>query len=244
MPQSFPTITILNVPFIKATQNDFVQVLEERVNHHQNTFVVTANPEIVMYAQAHPDYQRRLHTADYITPDGIGIIKGAEILNTPLKDRITGYDTMLDLLTWGSQTHKRVYFVGAKPFVIAKLKSVLADQYPGLEIAGLQDGYFTDEASVATQIHDANPDMVFVALGFPKQEQFIMDHRHEAAALWMGVGGSFDVLVGAVKRAPKFWQNHHLEWLYRMLKEPKRIKRDLVLPQYLMAVKKEHRSKK
>ena len=94
------------------------------------------------------------------------------------------------------------------------------------------------EQTVVDQIVAAQPDMVFVATGFPKQEFFIAEHRQRLDALWMGVGGSFDVIAGAVKRAPLFWQKHHVEWLYRLIQEPSRFKRMLVLPRYLRLVKK------
>ena len=105
----FDTVNILNVPFIKTTNAGFVQQLQTDILAHRNRFVVTANPEILMYAREHPDYQQVLTQADYITPDGIGVIQGAQILGTPLPERITGYDTLLTLLEWGSQQHQRIF---------------------------------------------------------------------------------------------------------------------------------------
>jgi len=238
MTAPFDTVSILTVPFINTTNQAFLSQLEQDVLAHQNRFVVTANPEILMYAREHPDYQRVLHQADYITPDGIGVIQGAQILGTPLPERITGYDTLLDLLQWGSEQHQRVFLLGAKPAVLKQVVGKLKQTAPNLVIAGAQDGYYTDEAAVADQIVAAKPDMIFIATGFPKQEFFIAKYRHRIDGLWMGVGGSFDVIAGAVKRAPKFWQQHHIEWLYRLIQEPSRFKRMLVLPRYLRLVKK------
>ncbi|MFB9768536.1 WecB/TagA/CpsF family glycosyltransferase [Lactiplantibacillus modestisalitolerans] len=238
MVTTFETVSILDVPFIKTTNLAFVHQLETDVAAHHNRFVVTANPEILMYARTHPDYQAVLHQADYVTPDGIGVIQGAKLLGTPLPERITGYDTLLTLLTWGHQTHRRIFLLGAKPAVLAQVQAKLRHDYPGIEIVGAQDGYFQDEAPVVAQIIAAKPDMIFVATGFPKQEFFIAKYRQRYDALWMGVGGSFDVLAGAVKRAPQFWQRHHVEWLYRLIQEPTRLKRMLVLPRYLRLVKR------
>jgi len=244
MSNEFLRINVLNVPFINTTQAAFLTAVESRINHRQNTFIVTANPEIVMYARDDPSYQRILKNADYITPDGIGILKGAAILGTPMTERITGYDTMLALLEWGNQQRKTVYLVGAKPEVIKDVKKVVANRYPGLKVAGAHDGYFTDFSPIAQDIAAKQPDMVFLAVGFPKQEQLIAAHRHQNDGLWMGIGGSFDVLSGHTKRAPKFFQNHHLEWFYRLLSEPTRLKRMMVLPRYLKTVKHAARKQK
>ncbi|WP_097558134.1 WecB/TagA/CpsF family glycosyltransferase [Lactiplantibacillus plantarum] len=234
----FDTVNILNVPFIKTTNAGFVQQLQTDILAHRNRFVVTANPEILMYAREHPDYQQVLTQADYITPDGIGVIQGAQILGTPLPERITGYDTLLTLLEWCSQQHQRIFLLGAKPAVLKQVTTIVQRDYPGIVVAGARDGYYDDEQTVVDQIVAAQPDMVFVATGFPKQEFFIAEHRQRLDALWMGVGGSFDVIAGAVKRAPLFWQKHHVEWLYRLIQEPSRFKRMLVLPRYLRLVKK------
>ena len=225
----FDTVNILNVPFIKTTNAGFVQQLQTDILAHHNRFVVTANPEILMYAREHPDYQQVLTQADYITPDGIGVIQGAQILGTPLPERITGYDTLLTLLEWGSQQHQRIFLLGAKPAVLKQVTTIVQRDYPGIVVAGARDGYYDDEQTIVDQI---------VATGFPKQEFFIAEHRQRLNALWMGVGGSFDVIAGAVKRAPLFWQKHHVEWLYRLIQEPSRFKRMLVLPRYLRLVKK------
>ncbi|MCH5464898.1 WecB/TagA/CpsF family glycosyltransferase [Levilactobacillus tujiorum] len=241
MQPSFPTVTVLDVPFIKTTATQLLETLQQRILTQQNTFVVTANPEIVMYAHHNAAYHQLLQTADYITPDGIGILDGAKILKQPLPERITGFDTLTSLLQWASDQHRSAYFVGAKPEVIAKLKNSLTRDYPGLIIAGMHDGYFTDDTAIIADIKRTQPDMVFAALGFPKQEEFIAQHRHVTNGLWMGVGGSFDVLAGTVDRAPKWWQTHHLEWLYRTLKEPKRLKRIAVIPHYLHLVRQQAR---
>ncbi|WP_395321359.1 WecB/TagA/CpsF family glycosyltransferase [Levilactobacillus parabrevis] len=239
MQPSFSTVTVLDLPFVKTTAANFQQTIQQRIIAQQNTFVVTANPEIVMYAHHNPAYKQLVQSADFITPDGIGILDGAKILKQPLPERITGFDTLIRLLQWASDHHRSAYFVGAKPEVIAALKQKLPRDYPGLIIAGIHDGYFKDDTAIIADIQRTQPDMVFAALGFPKQEEFVATHRHMTKGLWMGVGGSFDVLAGAVDRAPKFWQDHHLEWFYRTVKEPKRLKRIAVIPHYLHLVRQQ-----
>lgn len=239
--KAFETVDILDVPFIKTTENNLLPVLTDRISQRVNTFVVTANPEIVMYAQTDASYLANIQSADFVTPDGIGIIKGAQMLNTPLPERITGYDTMLRLLSWGDAHHQSVYLVGAKQAVIEAVVKVVTKRYPNLKIAGSHNGYFQNFESIAEDIAHTQPDMVFLAVGFPKQEQLIAQFRHVNDGLWMGVGGSFDVLSGQVKRAPEFYQKHHLEWFYRLITNPARFKRMLVLPHYLRAVRRSRR---
>jgi len=239
MQTTFPTVTVLDIPFVNTTATAFLAELQNRITQHQNTFVVTANPEIVMYAREHPTYRQVIQQADYVTPDGVGILDGAKILGQPMPERITGFDTLQALLAWGNAHHKSAYFVGAKPNVIDFLRDILPERYPDLAIVGLRDGYFTDAQDVADDIAAKQPDMVFAALGFPKQEHFIATYRHTTHGLWMGVGGSFDALAGTVPRAPEFWQKHHLEWFYRTVKEPKRLKRIAVIPHYLHLVRQQ-----
>ncbi|WP_412988766.1 WecB/TagA/CpsF family glycosyltransferase [Pediococcus siamensis] len=232
----FSSVPIMGIPFAQTTRVQFVNHLQNRIDAHQNTFVITANPEIVMYAGRNPAYHTTLLSADYISADGIGIVKAAQALDTPLPERITGYDIFTDLLRWAETNQKKVYFLGAKPAVITALAAKVAHDFPHIQVVGAQDGYYQDETAITTAIANHQPDLIFVATGFPKQEQFIAEHRHLADGLWMGVGGSFDVFVGAVKRAPKFWQDHHLEWFYRLVTDPRRLKRQLIIPQFMWKI--------
>ncbi|AMV62663.1 N-acetylmannosaminyltransferase [Pediococcus damnosus] len=236
MNKPFSSIDILGIPFANATRNQFLDQLQGRIEHHQNTFVVTANPEIVMYARKDPAYRKLILTADFISPDGIGIVKASQTLKTPLPERVTGYDIFTHLLNWANQNKKSVYFVGAKPQVIKQLKLKLAQDFPNLQLTGAHDGYFKSDTEIVNVIEKQQPDIVFVATGFPNQEKFIAHNRHLTKGLWMGVGGSFDVFVGAVKRAPKWWQVHHLEWFYRLITDPRRLKRQLIIPQFMWKI--------
>lgn len=229
-------VNILGINFLSITNKQFVDQLKTDSNLHLNRFVVTANPEIVLAARKDKEYANIINSADYVVADGIGIIKGAKILKKPLPERVTGYDTMLSLLSWANQEHKKIYFLGAKPEVAQTLSSKIKETYPGIHIAGINDGYFKDDSYIVETIKNSNPDIIFVALGFPKQEFFINEHRHISDSIWMGVGGSFDVLAGYSKHAPIFWQKHHLEWFYRLLQEPQRIIRMMALPKYMLLI--------
>lgn len=240
-------VDVLGMAFDKDTMSGFVTRIQQAFRQGRGQFVVTANPEIVMYARSHPEFARLVaERADLVTADGIGVVKGAAMLGTPLPERVTGYDLMHELLAWASEEHLRVALVGAKQAVNDAAVAAVQAQYPGVTIAMARDGYFdlTDK-SVVDAVAAAQPDLVFAALGFPKQEMFLDQLQAQLPkAVMMGVGGSFDVLSGTVKRAPKWMQRIHLEWFYRLVKEPSRIGRMMVLPQFIMAVKQSKRKEK
>lgn len=238
-------VSVLGVNFDNHTFNEFKNIFIGRMNNHQSTFIVTANPEIVMAAQQNQQFKDIVNHADFVTADGIGVVKGAKMLKTPLKERVTGYDLFTWFLKIAHKRQSRVYFIGAKPEVIAKLQDKLATQYPGIEVVGAEDGYFKEDlATVAKRIEQHQPEMVFAAIGFPRQEQLLNYLRADGVpAMMMGVGGSFDVFAGVAKRAPKAFQKAHLEWFYRLLKNPTRFKRMLVLPKFVLEVKKSGKRK-
>lgn len=239
MQNKFKKTRILDVEFINTTNSTFLAQIKADSLAHRNRFIITANPEIVLFARQHAGYKKILTQADYVTPDGIGIIKGGAILKTPLPERITGFDTLTSLLNWANEEQKSIYLVGAAEPVIQKVVNKIGITYPNLSLKGFHNGYFKDDQEIVTEIKAAQPDFVFVATGFPNQEEFIQRNRHVSDSIWMGVGGSFDVLAGDVNRAPQFWQNHHVEWLYRLFQEPSRFIRMLAIPHYLFLIYKE-----
>ncbi|WP_278964453.1 WecB/TagA/CpsF family glycosyltransferase [Lactobacillus apis] len=240
-------VSVLGVDFdnksFKQFQNEFIG----RINTHQSTFVVTANPEIVMSANENPEFMKILnYDADYVTPDGIGVVKAAKILGTPLKERVTGYDLFSWLMKLANERSLRVYLIGAKPKVIHAIQTKIAREYSDIQLVGAKDGYFKDDLEVvAYQIERAEPDLVFAALGSPRQEQLLdILRKNLLPALMMGVGGSFDVFSGMVKRAPQVWQKAHLEWFYRLLKEPSRYKRMGKIPKFMVEVYKSKKDRR
>lgn len=231
------TQKILGFDFVNATNEEFQQTLINLIDQKKNTFIVTANPEIVMYARSHPNFASLIKKANYITPDGIGIIYAGKQLKAPLNERITGYDTFLYLLKKANEKGLKILFYGAKPEVIALLKEKVEKEYPKIQIVGAFDGYMKETTTVVEQIKKSQPDLVFVALGAPKQEEFIVENLNLTNAIWMGIGGSFDAFTGKVKRAPKVIQKLNLEWFYRLVTNPKRFKRYLAIPRFMKVVK-------
>ena len=154
---------------------NFKMNLLNPLNNHVSTFVVTANPEIVMAANENPEFMKILQNdTDYITADGIGIVKAAQMLKTPLPERVTGYDLFTWLMSVANERGSRVYLIGAKPQVIHAVQAKIAKEYSNINLVGAEDGYFREDLElVARRIQRAQPDMVFAALGFPKQEKLL-----------------------------------------------------------------------
>ncbi|OIK16341.1 glycosyltransferase [Bacillus sp. MUM 116] len=237
------TVNILGINFLNKGFNEVVELLSDRIIKGVKTFVVTANPEIVMYAREDRDYQKIVQEADYVVPDGAGIILAAKILNTPLQERVTGYDLTVRLLELSNQNAWRVYLLGGKEETNQKAVANICKQYPNLVMAGSHNGYFKGEENrIADEINAANADIVFVAIGFPRQEKWISAHYSSfSKGIFMGVGGSIDVLAGEVNRAPEVWQKLNLEWFYRLVKQPSRWRRMLALPRFLREILKTKR---
>ncbi|MFJ7728264.1 WecB/TagA/CpsF family glycosyltransferase [Neobacillus sp. NPDC097160] len=229
-------VNILNVMFNSVNRENILNILTKRIEDNMKTFLVTANPEIVMQANQDHEYMKNIQQADYVIADGIGIIIGSKIIGDPLPERIPGFELMQELLKKGSDSHWSAYFLGAKQEVVEKAVENSKQQYPNLKIAGFHNGFFDwDSNQIQEEIKQLKPDLIFVALGLPRQENFIAKNLAQFDhGLFIGVGGSFDVLAGTVKRAPIIWQKLNLEWLYRLMKQPSRWRRMLVLPLFLM----------
>ena len=198
------------------------------------TSVYTPNSEIILHAYKNPDYADVLNRAGLVTPDGIGVIYASKILKRPLPERVSGFDLANEVLKAAAPQNKTLYLFGGKPGVAKRAAEKIIELYPGINIVGISDGYFDDEkeAKIVADINEKSPDLLFVCLGFPKQERWIDAHKDLKAKVTMGIGGSLDVFAGEVKRAPEFFQKTGLEWLYRLIKQPSRFVRMLALPKF------------
>lgn len=201
--------------------------------------VLTPNPEIIFAAQRDDELRSILSEADLAVPDGAGVVWAARLLRKPVKERVAGIDLMNRLLEAGSRLGWRVYFLGTRQDILDRAVERLKAAFPGLVVVGSHHGYFTpnEERRVVERIHMAKPDMLFVGMGAPREQRFLWKWRDElGAAVAMGVGGSFDVLGGAVRRAPIWMRRVHLEWLFRLIQQPSRWRRMLALPRFALAV--------
>jgi len=242
-------IDILGVSFSSRNMKDTVKLLDKTLDgdHHDSTFhVATANPEFVMMARKNRQFRRILKESSLVTPDGIGVVLASRLFGTPLPERVAGYDTLHALLSLRNDFGKKtkIYCVGAKQEVIELAVENLRHMYSEVEIVGFRNGYFKsgsqEEKTLVEDISSKSPDLVLVGLGAPRQEEFIYTYKNELSAkVSIGVGGSFDVVSGIVKRAPLIVQKLYLEWLWRIIKQPSRWRRQLSLPLFAIEALKE-----
>jgi N-acetylglucosaminyldiphosphoundecaprenol N-acetyl-beta-D-mannosaminyltransferase len=218
-----------------------LEKINEMISAKKGGQVITLNAEIAFQAQKDEKLRNLINGADLVTPDGIGVIWGGRQLGYDFPERVTGIDLMVSLCQKAADMGWKVFLFGAAPGVAEAAAQSLSKQFPGLAVVGCRHGYFKDDESreIAREIGALQPDVLFVALGAPKQEYWIREQREVMKIpLCMGVGGSFDVIAGVKSRAPGWAIRLNLEWLYRLLAEPSRWKRQLALPRYVLAIKK------
>lgn len=201
--------------------------------------IYTPNPEMLMYAQKNEEFRSVLLSGNLVVPDGIGVIYASKYLKLGLKERVPGIDLMSKILKHLNYIKGSVYFLGAKQENLELAVENIKEAYPNLHIAGYQDGYYKleDEGNVLNKINECKPDVLFVGMGFPRQEMWINKYQKILnVKIAMGVGGSFDVFSKAVSRAPKWMQKIGMEWFYRLLIDPKRIKRMMNIPKFILRI--------
>lgn len=229
-------VTILGVNVDAYSMLETVEKIRQAVEGQVRMRVVTANPEMI-YASEHDQRLKQLiNTADVVTADGIGVVWAARRLGTPVQERVTGIDLVQALFPAANAGKWRVFFLGGKPGVAEQAANKVLQEYPEIDLA-VMHGYFKaeEESGVLERIVHFRPDVLLVGMGAPYQEFWVAEHRG-LATVSIGVGGSFDALAGTVIRAPKRIQELHVEWLYRLWKEPRRWKRQAVLPRFVAEV--------
>ena len=226
---------VLGVGFDDLTLAEAAQAGAALVEGEGFHYAVTPNPEFILAARKDPAFRQVLLDADLVLADGIGVIYSAKLLGRPLKGRAPGIEFAQRLVSWMASNGKRLFLLGAKPGVAELASANLKAKYPGLIVCGTHDGYFKEDGPVVEAIHAAAADVVFVCLGAPKQEFWMVKNGPASGAhLMVGLGGSLDVFAGVVDRAPERFQKLGLEWLYRLMKEPKRFGRMAKLPLVLV----------
>lgn len=234
-------IDVLGVKFDNVNMQEAVEKCKEFVESDTSNLIVTPNPEIVMVAKDNDEFKNIINNASLVIPDGIGIVKGAAILGTPLKERVAGYDLICNLLELYKDGSHTFYFWGSKPGIAEIAKKNMEEKYPNIKILGTDNGYFDEakKAEIVQRIRELKPDILLVGIGAIKQENTINELLSEKIfKIGIGCGGSIDVLSGTVKRAPKLFIKLHIEWAWRLIKQPSRLGRMMVLPKFLKEVKK------
>lgn len=213
----------------------------EFINEGRKAIITPINPEKIMKSFKDDKLREILLNSNLLLPDGYGIIFASKILKIQLKERITGIDMFEALLDYANENRLSIYFLGTQEEILKKVIERIEKEHPGIKIAGYHNGFFKEENEVLEDLKDKKFDILFVAMGSPKQEYFIYDNFDKIdAKIFMGVGGSFDVFSGKLKRAPYLTRKLGLEWLYRFILEPrKRFPRVTQLFNFMILVFKE-----
>ena len=240
-------ISIFGVNVFNITFEESMEILKGFLKEDRLHTIFTPNTEIVMACNEDENLKDLINSADLVVADGIGLVIGSKMRGKPLKERVTGYDISMELIELAQAQGHSLYFVGGEPGIAMKAKENVEKDYPGINIVGEHHGYFkgthlghkghAEEMELVKDINEKCPDIIFLGLGFPKQEIWIDEYRDKLnAKIIIGNGGVLDVLAGKAQRAPEIFIKLNLEWFYRLLKNPSRIKRQMAIPKFLFKI--------
>lgn len=239
---TFPTVRIFGLPFSKMNMDETVRYLTNAIRQKRPTHVITGNPIMVMAGLDDPAFYRSMEGADLIVPDGAGVVWASRYVGEPVTERVAGFDLLHQLMATGELEGWTAYLLGTTQDIIEEAARRLQQQYPKMRIVGFRNGFFgpEEDRAVVDTIRSLSPDLLFVARAMTNQEPWLARYKRELGVpVMMGVGGSFDVISGRLKRAPVLMQKMGLEWLHRLLLQPTRFKRMLVLPKFAWKVIRE-----
>lgn len=232
-------VDILSVYFDNVTLIDMQKNIKQFFlsEAKDNLFIVTANPEIVDYATEHNEYRNLINRADYVIPDGTGVVKASKLLRTPLKERVPGIEMMESCLEIANDKQQNVFLLGAENNVVIQAKQRLEQKYPNINF-DFHHGFFDfSDEEVLEQVISFKPDYIFVGMGYPRQEQWIESYTEcFNQTVLMGVGGSLEVFSGTKKRAPMLFRRLNIEWIYRVIIDWKRLGRLKSIPKFVFKV--------
>lgn len=228
---------ILGCPVDLVSFNEALERVKDFLKQKKPAHIVTINPEMIMFAQKNEEFKEILNEANLLVADGVGITLALKILGVS-QQRIPGIDFSRKLLEYCAQENLKVALVGSKEGVAERAKENLCDEIEGLDIVFCHNGYFCDDNHILKKLEDCSVDLLLLGLGSPRQEKLIYNYKKLLkSTIMIGVGGSFDVLAGKIKRAPKIFQKLGLEWFYRLITDPSRFNRMFpTLPLFLFKV--------
>ena len=231
-------VNILGIRVDAITMTEALNRVETFIRERQTRLVATANAEMVMLAQEDKLLSGILNSADLVLADGAGVVWAAKRLGEGVPERVAGFDLTQELLARAAISGYRIFWLGAAPGIAETAAQKASQHYPGLITVGIHDGYFAPEDRTITQmVQEARPDILLCALGVPKQEKWLREHLAQLQVpVSIGIGGTFDVMAGKVKRAPVWMQRAGLEWSYRLIRQPSRLIRMLALPKFALRV--------
>lgn len=235
------TVTILGVPIDRVTKKEAGEITEELIKKSNKSckMIFAPNTEFIMYAQKDKEYYELLKKSSLSTPDSIGVIIAGKLQHKPFKERIPGQAYFREIIELSNKKGYSIYLLGGEEGIPEKTKENLEKIYPNVNIVGVHNGYFSkeEEKEIINEINRLQPNVLFVALGAPKQEKWIEEHQQELKVdVAAGQGGTYDYEAGKIKRAPVWIQKIGMEWLWRLILQPSRIVRMRVLPVFLIKI--------
>lgn len=233
------TVDVLGIPVDAVTMAEAVEKVGRFIEEGGKHVIFTPNAEIIMQAQRDPELKDILKNADMLTADGAGVVLASGMLGNRLPEKVSGVDLVQEIFRTFASKGLRCFLFGARPGVAEEAAVNIIKDNPGIVVAGCRNGYFSDEEcdEIIAEINKSAPDILLVALGAPKQEKWISKHLDKLdVKVCIGVGGTLDVLSGKVRLAPEFFRKSGLEWFYRLCREPRRAKRMLDLPRFMLRV--------
>ena len=235
-------VNILGVKVDAVTMAQAVERVINLIKEKKSSIVATANAEMLLNATHDAELKNILNAASLVVPDGAGTVWAARHLDKEMPERVAGFDLVQELMKIAPARGIKFFLFGAAPGIADKAKLKAEQLYPGIKIVGTRNGYFKtdDEPEIISQIKISHPDILLAALGVPKQEKWLFKYKDELKVpVSIGVGGTFDVMAGVVKRAPLWMQKARLEWLFRALLQPSRAGRLIALPKFVWKVHKQ-----
>ena len=232
-------VKILGVNVDSVTMAQAIAQIENLISVRKNSIIATANAEMLLMATHDDELKNILNSAELVVADGAGTVWAAHHLGYEMPERVAGFDLVQELMKISPTHDYKIFLFGAAPSIADKAKLKAEQLYPGIKIVGVRNGFFTaaDEPEIIAQIKKSSPDILLVALGVPKQEKFLAKYKSELnVPVSIGVGGTFDVMAGVVKRAPLWMQKLKLEWLFRAMLQPSRAGRLIALPKFVLKV--------
>lgn len=241
------SIRIFGLRVDNVILDEATTIIERFLKEDRLRIIYTPNTEIVMAAKEDKNIRNIINAGDLVTPDGVGLIYGSRIKKKPLRERVTGFDLSIKILEIANEKGYSLFLLGGKEGVAKAAGENIIKRYPNIKLAGFHHGYFKgshigrnnheEELGIIHSINKVKPDIIFVGLGFPKQEIWIDANKNRVnSKVIIGNGGTMDILSGNAKRAPEVFQKLGLEWLYRLIREPSRIKRQMVIPKFMLYV--------
>jgi len=235
----YPTVRLMGLDVFALRMPQVIRICNQHIAERRQLLIGVVNVAKIVNARTNSRLREALATADIVLADGAPIVWLSRMVGKKLPERVAGIDLMFELLKQAHKNHYSVYFLGATPDVVEKAVNMVRRDYPGLRVAGYRDGYFSEheQENVALAVKNSGADILFVGISPPKKEIFLGNWRQfMGVPICHGVGGSFDILAGLSKRAPTWMQKHGLEWLYRLIQEPRRLWRRYLVTNTKFAV--------